>query len=165
MSTTFCTLFTLANLFLGSVVALAQDKSMNGLEIKITEVSRSGSVTVKLRNGSKDPIKVWQESNSWGAARWRILRIRRGQMETFFQNPNQRFTRNIPIPNEIAAGAQTEQKLNLNGETGAGSATVPRTTNTASAVKKPGLNRVTSSLLLMMYRAQMKQTRWVSGTG
>jgi YD repeat-containing protein len=88
---------------------------MNDLEIKIAEVSHSGGITVKVSNGSKNSVKVWQESNSWGAARWRILRIRKGELETFFQNPNQRFTRNIPTSNEIALRAQIEQKLDLNG--------------------------------------------------
>ena len=112
MKTICCTLFILANLFLGSMGA--QDKSMNGLEIKIAEVSPSGGITVEISNASKDPIKVWQESNSWGAARWRVLRIRKGQLETFFQNPNQRFTRNIPTFSEIAGGAHIKQTLDLN---------------------------------------------------
>ncbi len=110
----FSTILILAGLLLGPAV-VAQDKPMNGLEIKIAEVVRSGGITVRVSNGSKDPIKVWQESNSWGAARWRVLRLRKGQLETFFQNPNQRFTRNIPTSKEIAAGAQIEQKLDLNG--------------------------------------------------
>ena len=101
-------------LFLATI-AVAEDKPMKGLDIKIVEVPPSGSVTVKISNSSKDLIKVWQESNSWGAARWRVLLIRKGHLETFFQNPNQRFTRNIPTSNEIAAGAQIEQKLDLNG--------------------------------------------------
>ena len=110
----FSILFIVASLFLGSI-GVAQDKPMNDLEIKIAEVSHSGGITVKVSNGSKGAIKVWQESNSWGAARWRVLRIRKGQLETFFQNPNQHFTRNIPTSAEIAAGARIEQKLDLNG--------------------------------------------------
>jgi hypothetical protein len=110
----FSSLLILANLFLGSVM-VAQDKPMNGLEIKIVEVLPSGGITARVSNSSKNPIKVWQESNSWGAARWRVLRVRKGQLEAFFQNPNQRFTRNIPTSTEIAPGAQIEQKLDLNG--------------------------------------------------
>ncbi|MDR3747915.1 MAG: hypothetical protein P4M04_07160 [Acidobacteriota bacterium] len=79
---------------------------MSGIEIKIAEVSLSGGITVKVSNASKDVIKVWQESNSWGGARWRVLRIRKGLLETFFQNPNERFTKNIPTFTQIAAGAQ-----------------------------------------------------------
>ena len=103
----------LASLLLGSV--MAHDKAMNRLEVKVAEVSPSGGIKVTVSNGSNRAIKLWEESNSWGAARWRVLRIRKGQLEVFFQNPNQRFTRNIPTPKEIAAGAQIEQKLDLNG--------------------------------------------------
>lgn len=104
-----------SSFFLGSVMMMAQDKSKNGLEIKIASVTPSGGITVKVSNISKDPVRVWQESNSWGAARWRVLRIRKGQLEAFFQNPNQRFTRNIPTSTDIAAGAEIEQKFDLNG--------------------------------------------------
>jgi hypothetical protein len=113
MKIVFCALFIAANLFLSS--AAAKDQSMDDLQIKIAEVSPSGSITVEVSNASKGSIKVWQESNSWGAARWRVLRIRKGQLETFFQNPNQRFTRNIPAFTEIAGEAQIKQKLDLNG--------------------------------------------------
>lgn len=102
----------LASILLGSV--MAQDKAMNRLDIKIVEVLPSGSITVKVSNSSSGALKLWEESNSWGAARWRVLRIRKGHLEVFFQNPNQRFTRNIPTSKEVAAGAQIEEKLDLN---------------------------------------------------
>jgi len=105
-------------IFLGfclSAAATAEDSTMHSLQITITAISRSGEITVKLRNGSEGPIKIWRESNAWGAARWRVLRVREGQLETFFQNPNQRFTRNMPISDEIAPGRDIERKLDLNG--------------------------------------------------
>jgi hypothetical protein len=36
-------------------------------------------------------------------------------LESFFQDPNQRFTRNIPTFSEIAKGARVEHRLDLNG--------------------------------------------------
>lgn len=93
----------------------AQDNPVNGLEIKTVDVSHSGGIAIELGNCSKSPIKVWRESNSWGAARWRVLRIRKGQLEAFYQNPDRSFTRNIPTATQIAAGAQIEEKLDLNG--------------------------------------------------
>lgn len=111
---TLSVLLMLASFYIGPV-AKVQDQPMNDLELKITDASRSGHITVRLSNGSKGAVKLWQESNSWGAARWRVLRIRKGQLETFFQNPNQRFTRNIPTTIEITAGAHIEQRLDLNG--------------------------------------------------
>jgi hypothetical protein len=41
--------------------------------------------------------------------------VRKEQLETFFQNPDQMFTVNRPTFNEIAAGGRLEQKLDLNG--------------------------------------------------
>jgi len=105
--------FIFASLFLAAVVA--QDKPMNGVEIKIAEVSHSGAIVVETRNASNVPVRIWRESGSLGADRWRVLRIRKGQLETFFQNPNQRFTRNAVVPVEIAVGARIQQKLDLNG--------------------------------------------------
>jgi hypothetical protein len=83
--------------------------------IKIIRVSPSGSITLEIGNHFKEPLKLWEESNSWGAARWRILRIRHGQIEAFFQNPYQIFTVNVPTVDEIAAGGHLERALDLNG--------------------------------------------------
>jgi hypothetical protein len=88
---------------------------MNNVEIKITNVSSSGRVDVMINNPHNFPIKIWKESNSWGAARWRVLVLRRGTVETFFGNPDQVFTRNIPAFNEIEGPAQLKQGLDLNG--------------------------------------------------
>ena len=115
MKTTSYALFITASLFLGLATAKEQSMSMNDLQVKIIETSPSGSITVEVTNASKYPIKIWQESNSWGAARWRVLLIREGRLKTFFQNPNQRFTRNIPTISEIAAGAHIKHMLDLNG--------------------------------------------------
>ena len=83
--------------------------------IKITKVSQTGSISLQISNRSKEPLKLWEDSNSWGAARWRVLRIRKGQVEVFFQNPYRIFTANLPIATEIAAGAHLELTLDVNG--------------------------------------------------
>jgi hypothetical protein len=106
-------LLVFVNLFYGSTVA--KDTS-NDLKLNIVEVSRSGEITVGIANSSKEAIRIWRESNSWGAAHWRVLLIRKGQLGTFFQNPDQGFTKNNPAFDEIAAGTRIERKLNLNGE-------------------------------------------------
>jgi hypothetical protein len=109
----FAGLLVFVNLLCGSTVT--KEKS-NDLKIKIVEISRSGEITVGISNSSEEPIRVWRESNSWGAAHWRVLLIRKGQLGTFFQNPDQGFTKNNPAFDEIAAGSHIERKLNLNGE-------------------------------------------------
>jgi len=109
----FGSMLVFVNLLCASTVA--KDRS-NDLTIKIVEISRSGEITVGVSNSSTEPIRVWRESNSWGAAHWRVLLIREGQLRTFFQNPDQLFTKNNPAFDEIAAGAHIEKKLNPNGE-------------------------------------------------
>jgi len=113
MRTFFCVLLIFGNLFYGPPETKA--KSMNDLKVKIVEVSHSGEITVELSNSSKELIRIWRDSNSWGADRWRVLLIRNGRLETFFQNPNRLFTRNVPSFDELAAGAHIEKKLDLNG--------------------------------------------------
>jgi hypothetical protein len=89
--------------------------SMNNLVIKILEVSSSGTISVELSNPSDVPIKVWKDSNSWGAARWRVAIVRNGQLSVFYQNPNEDFTKNFPVFDEIVAGEVRKVLLDLNG--------------------------------------------------
>jgi hypothetical protein len=107
-----CILFLLGNLLCSSIAATG--KPVNALTLKVLDVQRSGTVTVELGNSSNIAVRIWKESNSWGAARWRVLRIRKGQLETFFQNPDRGFTKNNPSFTEIAGGGHIQQKLDLN---------------------------------------------------
>jgi post-segregation antitoxin (ccd killing protein) len=91
------------------------EKSMNALNITKLEVSRAAQATLQLENSSKAPLRIWRDSNSWGAACWRVFLIRNGSLEVFFQNPDQEFTRNGPAFNEIPGGGHQDQKLDLNG--------------------------------------------------
>jgi len=112
MRVPFCTLLLFASLFCGP--ASAKDDG-NELRLKIADMGRSGTLAVQITNYSKEPIRIWEDANSWGAARWRVLLLRGGRLETFFENPNQIFTANAPTFKTIAAGASLEQKLDLNG--------------------------------------------------
>ena len=94
---------------------LPVEKSINALRISNALASRTGFVTLQLENFSQEPLKVWKDSNSWGAACWRVLVVRNGRVETFFQNADQDFTKNAPTFNEIPGGGRLEQKLDLNG--------------------------------------------------
>ncbi len=94
---------------------LTVEKSMNALKIDKVEISRTAQVTMMLENSSKEPLRVWKDSNSWGAACWRLMRIRNGSLEVFFQNPDQIFTKNWPTFTTIAGGEHIEYKLDLNG--------------------------------------------------
>ena len=113
MKAFFCALLILAGILDGSVKP--KDESMDELKVRILEVSKSGILTAEINNWSKRPIKIWKDSNSWGAARWRVSVIRKGQLEIFFQNPNQDFTKNNPAFSELSPGSASKQILDLNG--------------------------------------------------
>jgi hypothetical protein len=85
------------------------------LDIQILNVAQTGDIALSISNLSNKPLKLWKDSNSWGAARWRVLVIRNGKIETFFQNPYQVFTVNVPDAAEIAKGASIKRTLTLNG--------------------------------------------------
>jgi hypothetical protein len=81
--------------------AVAEMHGWNDLAVRVLEASHSAKVRVSVLN-------------SWGAARWRILVLRNGQLQTFFQNPDRDFTVNLPTFVEIAGGSHLEQSLDLN---------------------------------------------------
>jgi len=91
------------------------DTAINSVKIEKAEAARTGDITVQILNLSKKPIKLWKDSNSWGAGCWRVLLLRSGQLETFFQSPSQIFTVNRPTFDEIPPGGRLEQRLDLNG--------------------------------------------------
>jgi hypothetical protein len=112
MKTIVCGLLLLIS---ATVTTTAQKEStMGGLVLAIREVNPSGVVKVEIDNSSKKPIRVWDEANMWGASHWRVLLIRNGRLETFFENPDQQFTMNYPRFDEIAAGAKIDRELSLN---------------------------------------------------
>src|SRR2546430_15372535 len=71
------------------------------LRLKIVEVG-AGTLLVNMLNVSDQPLRIWNSSNSWGAGRWRIVLIRNNQIMTFFQNPDEFFTKNNPGYHEIS---------------------------------------------------------------
>jgi hypothetical protein len=111
------------NLLLGSAISLicmagpslaARDLPTDALTLRITGVSKTGIVTVDVINGSGQPLKVFRESNSWGAARWRVLILRAGQIAALSQAVTQIFTRNVPAFEELGVGAHVEHRLEVN---------------------------------------------------
>jgi hypothetical protein len=110
MSLVLWSLFVSLNLF-----QLPSSKQpMRGLVLRIVKLSPPARVAVEISNRSDKPIRIWKDSNSWGAARWRVLLVTDRDLEVFYQNPDQVFTRNIPSFTEIPAGAHIERDLDLN---------------------------------------------------
>lgn len=99
-----------------SPIAVEKENTVDGLNLAISEVKPSGVVIVEIKNSSHKPIKVWEEANSWGAAHWRVLLIRDGQLKTFFEEPDRGFTRNIPAFKEIATGGHIYRELDVSGQ-------------------------------------------------
>ncbi len=84
------------------------------LTLSVVEVSRTGSIKVDIANSSTAPVRIWDEDNSWGAAHWRVFLVRNGKVETFFENPRRKFTRNLPNSSELAVGGHVQRTLNIN---------------------------------------------------
>ncbi len=108
----FLALLIFPGLFGDSVIA--ETRVQNNLSVSLLEATHPAKIKVNLANSSKNPLRVWKDSNSWGAARWRVLILRNARLQTFFQNPDQDFTVNVPAFVEIAAGSHLEQNLDLN---------------------------------------------------
>jgi hypothetical protein len=125
------------------------EKSMNALNLTKLEVSRAAQITLQVENSSKAPVRIWRDSNSWGAACWRVLLIRNGRLEVFFQNPDQVFTRNGPAFNEISGGDHLEQKLDLNGGNWCGFGYCSRYNEVGFGGKK--LNFETNDVVILTY--------------
>ncbi|MGB0034195.1 MAG: hypothetical protein WBP79_01820, partial [Candidatus Acidiferrales bacterium] len=53
-------------------VAMAQTHSRNDLALRAVDVSHSGTIKVNVINASQHRLRIWKDSNSWGAARWRV---------------------------------------------------------------------------------------------
>src|ERR1051325_1040498 len=97
----------------GSFIGETRDET-NGLTIRLVKIDHSGHINIDLNNESSKPIRTWDDSNSWGAARWRVLVLSKGRLEGYFQNPNRAFTRNGPGFSEIAGKAHIERTIDLN---------------------------------------------------
>lgn len=97
------------------LVGYGGDRAAVGLELQITRATPSGIVKLEVAPSPGKSLRIWEAGNSWGAGRWRVLVIRNAQVETFFENPGQVFTVNVPSFREIAKGTRLPQVLDLNG--------------------------------------------------
>jgi hypothetical protein len=66
------------------------------LDLRIESVQAPSIVKVAISRTDGGKYRVWRDSNSWGAAHWRVLVIRGGALHLFRQDANLLFTRNIP---------------------------------------------------------------------
>ena len=94
--------------------AFAAERQDQAPTLKIAGVLPSGVIKLEMHNSSKEPLRIFRESNSWGAARWRVFRIRKGELETFFLTTRYTlFTMNNPTSDLLQAGEKLEYRLDL----------------------------------------------------
>lgn len=100
---------------LPTVMAGAADEPpvRTGLELRVLRMTPPSVIEVELRNALSVPLRLFKEDNSWGAARWRIMRIRNGDAALFFQVPIEGFTVNTPAFDELPAHARLQRVLDL----------------------------------------------------
>ena len=104
----------LAIAMLAGTVGAAEMRAQNSLDLNVVQVSRSAKMKVNIVNPLEKPLRIWKESNSWGAARWRALVLRNGKLQAFYENPDQDFTVNVPTFDDIARGSHLEKSIDLN---------------------------------------------------
>jgi hypothetical protein len=85
---------------------LSASEDTNVLKLDVRKVDMVGTLEVRMSNQSTKLLRIWRDTNSWGAARWRVLRLRGSTLSLFYQDPDQDFTRNVPGATEVAAGGQ-----------------------------------------------------------
>jgi hypothetical protein len=92
--------------------AAAEDAHADALALRVTVIAPA-RLSVDVVNLTDTPIQVWQERNSWGAARWRVLVLRGDQVAVAYERQDQVFTRNFPSFDEIVGRAHLTRTLNL----------------------------------------------------
>jgi hypothetical protein len=83
------------------------------LELVILRVTLPNGIVIEMRNTSSAPVRLWRESNTWGVARWRVMRIRDGNAVLFYQVPIHGFTRNVPAFDEVSGESRVQRLLDL----------------------------------------------------
>jgi hypothetical protein len=84
-------------------------------ELMIQKIGRPASIEVRLSPTKNGPTRVWRSSNSWGAANWRVLILRGDSLLLFREDPDQTFSRNFPVFDELKTARAIT--LNIKSET------------------------------------------------
>ncbi len=85
------------------------------LQLRVVNANRDGKFTVEMRNTSEKPMRIWRTGNSWGEMNWRVFRVSKSGVETFFESPVQMFTKNTPNYVVIEPKSHITRELDLNG--------------------------------------------------
>jgi hypothetical protein len=83
-------------------------------ELHIHEIHARDSIDVTLSPANRGITRIWRPGNSWGATNWRVLVVRGANLILFREDPDQRFSRNSPLFDELQEPKTIP--LNLNSE-------------------------------------------------
>jgi hypothetical protein len=102
-------------LFLASIsCASGRAEPSSKPELKIHKVDSPDLIEVTLTPASDGSTRIWRRGSSWGAANWRVFIIRNNELFAFREDPDQRFSRNSPIFEELRG--PKHDSLNLNSK-------------------------------------------------
>ena len=105
---------TSVSVFLLAMSLIARNPSVSAApELRILKATPPNGFVIELQNPSDAAVRLWRDSNTWGAARWRAMRIRDGAATLFYQVPTHGFTRNVPGFDELAAKSRIERTFDL----------------------------------------------------
>jgi hypothetical protein len=107
---------TLLSVLLNVMMLASSDLDKPAPVLKITLIQPKGILHVRVGNPSHSPLRLWKDSNSWGALRWRVLVVRNGKLITLHQR-QENFSMNSPELFEVAPGSSITQNLNVNDGT------------------------------------------------
>jgi hypothetical protein len=104
----FCALIGL----LPAVEVGAMDVPGHENRLIVSALHSDGKLSVRIESKNGRSFRLWKDSNSWGAASWRVIVMRQNQISLFYQDPAQMFTRNIPSYAEHPGVATFELDVN-----------------------------------------------------
>ena len=84
--------------------------------LSVVSTQPNGTLKVRVRNNSGISLRLWKDSNSWGASRWRVLLVRNGRLIAMNEKP-QSFSSNSPEFFEIKPKDSVVQNLDVNDGT------------------------------------------------
>ncbi|MBS0458112.1 MAG: hypothetical protein JSS44_12385 [Proteobacteria bacterium] len=112
-------MFTQLFLFAAALSVSAMPNSQEALEFSVNplgiEVSSlaGASITVGVVNRSNRDVKLFKESNTWGADRWRVVVVGNKRVRSFYQETPVAYTKNVPDTFSISAGGKWEKTLEM----------------------------------------------------
>ena len=85
------------------------------LSLRIISIS-GPAITVEISNDSGKAVRLFTESNTWGADRWRVVDIGANGVKSFFMEVPEAYTRNVPETFSIPSGGKWKRNFLMTGK-------------------------------------------------